>query len=186
MGYTNYSFEVVKDLIEQHNIKSVCDLGAQNNFAQPLLPAPYVSEWYTGQGIEYMSIDLSGENDSKKWDLSEPLKTNKKFDMVTDFGTSEHVKNYFQCLANMHKLCRVGGLIVHENPKTGNWPQHGFHYVDKDFYIQFAKAAEYDILMLEEHPAMWNDVDGWNIACVMRKTKNEFIGESQMPEYYKL
>lgn len=185
MGYTHYSFRIINDLLEHYELKSVCDLGAQNNFAQPILPAPYVSEFYKGLGIEYMSIDLNGENDSKKWDLSEPIKTTKKFDMVTDFGTSEHVRNYYQCLANMHKICKVGGLIVHENPKTGNWRSHGFHYVDKEFYVAFAKISGYDLLTIEEHPAMGNEVDGWNILCVMRKTIDNFIEERQMPKYYQ-
>lgn len=184
MGYTNKSFEIINKILSENEILSVIELGAQNNFNQPYLPAPYVSEWYIWSGIDYTAIDLNGENDSKKWDLSNPIKTNRKYDMVTDFGTSEHVSNYFQCLANMHKLCRVGGIIVHENPKTGNWPKHGYNYVDMQFYREFAAITGYDLLHIEEHPACMNTTDGWNIIAVMRKTKDAFIDEDQLPKFY--
>ena len=164
------------------HIKSVCDLGAQNNFAQPLLPTPYMSEWYKGKGItDYISIDLNGENDSKKWDLSQPVKTNKQFDLVADFGTSEHVKDLYQCFANVNKLCNVGGIMIHENPKTGSWPKHGFHYRDMKFYVDLAEAAGYALVQLEEHPACWNTADGWNIIAVMEKKKEGFIKREQFP-----
>lgn len=183
MGYTGKSIDIINPLIK--DVKSVCDLGAQNNYAQNRLPAPYMSEWWKNNGInDYMSIDLNGENDSKQWDLSEPLKTNKKFDLVTDFGTSEHVKDLYQCMANVNKLTKVGGIMVHENPKTGNWPQHGFHYRTMDWYKQFAELNGYHIMKLEEHPAMWNVTDGWNVIAVMIKMKEGFIEREQFPNAF--
>lgn len=180
MGYTNKSIDIINPYIAPG--KSVCDLGAQNNYAQPLLPAPYMSEWFKSNGItDYMAIDLNGENDSKKWDLSEPVKTNKQFDIVTDFGTSEHVKDLYQCFANVNKITKVGGYMIHENPKTGNWPGHGFHYRTVEFYKELAEVAGYDLIHTEEHPACWNTVDGWNIIAVMRKTKEGFISKDKFP-----
>lgn len=183
MGYTNKSIDIVNRYLRE--VKSVCDLGAQNNYAQPRLPAPYMSEWYKSNGIsDYMAIDLNGENESKQWDLSEPLKTTKKFDLVADFGTSEHVKDLYQCMLNVHNLTKVGGLMIHENPKTGNWPLHGFHYRDKDFYYQLAEMNGYQLEQLEEHPAMGNTTDGWNVIAVMRKTKEGFISREQFPHVH--
>lgn len=183
MGYTNKSIELVNRYLGE--IKTVCDLGAQNNYSQILSVAPYMSEWYKAKGItDYMAIDLSGENDSKKWDLSEPVKTSKKFDLVADFGTSEHVKDLYQCMANVNKLCKVGGLMIHENPKVGNWPKHGFHYRDQDFYYQLAEINGYQLEQIEEHPAMGNTTDGWNVIAVMRKTKEGFISREQFPKSY--
>lgn len=185
MGYTDKSIDIVNKYITQ--VKSVCDLGAQNNYAQPKLPAPYMSEWFKNNGItDYISIDLNGENESKQWDLSEPVKTNKQFDLVADFGTSEHVKDLFQCMANVNKLTKVGGLMIHENPKTGNWPGHGFHYRTIQFYEQLASVSGYDLLHTEEHPAMWNTTDGWNVIAVMRKNKEGFISKDKFPHVFTI
>lgn len=189
MGYTGKTIDVMNEIITMLKPKTVCDLGAQNNYAQPLLPAPFMSAWWINQGIdEYMSIDLSGENDSKKWNLSEPLKTNKKFDLVVDAGTSEHVKDYYQCFANMDKLCKVGGIIYKENPMTGHWPLHGLHYVSEQFYEDFGAnggAVCYQLIRLEKHYAMHNYETGGNIICVMRKIKEGFITREQMPQTFK-
>lgn len=182
MGVTGKSMEIMRPIIGQ--IKTVCELGAQNNYSVMSSPAPYMSEWWKARGIESMSIDLSGENDSKKWDLSEPLKTSKQFDMVTDFGTSEHVKDLYQCMVNVNKLTKVGGYMVHENPKTGNWPLHGYHYRTTDFYRELAKLNDYELIRIEEHPAMGNSFDGWNVIAVMKKTKEGFIDRDQFPKTY--
>lgn len=183
MGFTGKSRAIIEPFLI--DLKSVCDLGAQNNYDQPILPAPYISEWYKSKGIEYMAIDLSGENDSKKWDLSEPLKTNKKFDLVCDLGTSEHVKDLFQCFSNVNKLTKVGGVMIHENPKKENWPLHGYHYRTKEFYDELVSVAGYELILLEEHPACWNTTDGWNIIAVMRKLKEGFISRQQFPKVYE-
>lgn len=186
MGYTGKTFEAMHEIRVKFNPKTVCDLGAQNNYDQPKLPAPYTSQWWLSKGIkEYMCIDLNGENEAKKWDLSEPLKTNKTFDLVVDAGTSEHVKDYYQCLANIDKLTKVGGIIYRENPMTGHWPGHGYHYVTEQFYQELAPLAGYELIRLETHFAMHNYESGGNIIAVMRKTKEGFITREQMPQTYK-
>lgn len=182
MGYTSKSIEIVNKYLS--GVKSVCDLGAQNNYSQPHLPAPYMSEWYKQKGIEYVSIDINGENGSLAFDLSKPIKYDQTFDLVCDFGTGEHVEGFYHCMKNIDKLCKVGGIIIRENPKTGNWPGHGFNYVDVHFYYDLCEATGYELLHIEEWPAMGNDKDGWNVIAVMRKTKSGFIKE--LPKYYNV
>lgn len=181
MGYTNASIEILKPHLSAFT--TVCDFGAQNHHDLP--GVPFISEWFESKGKEYMCIDLNGENESKKWDLSEPLKTNKTFGLVGDLGTSEHVKDLFQCFDNVNKLTKVGGLMFHENPKTGNWPNHGYHYRTTKFYEELAALTGYKILHLDEHPACWNTTDGWIIRCIMVKTKDGFIEREQFPKTYK-
>jgi len=186
MGYTGHTIVHISALLNSKDItiNSICDLGAQNNFT--LQDTPYISEWYEKLGKEYMCIDLNGENHAKTWDLDKPLKTVKKFDLVVDAGTSEHTHDYYQCLANIDRLCKVGGYIYRENPKTKNWPKHGNNYIDTEFYIQLAKVAEYELVFLDENAAMGNITDGWNITAIMRKTKAGFIDREQLPTYYNV
>lgn len=185
MGYTNKTIDIIEPLLQQFNIKSVCDLGAQNDYSKDYKKPVYISEWYKSKGIEYVSIDLNGENDALTMDLSEPLKLKRQFDMVVDAGTSEHVKGYYQCLLNIHNLTKTNGIIVRENPKTGNWPKHGYNYVDINFYKDLSVlGSAYEILHLEEHPACWNITDGWNIIAVLKKVRKEFV--SELPKYYNV
>ena len=43
MGYTGFTISLVETVLAQGEVKNVIDLGAQNNYAQPTLPAPYMS-----------------------------------------------------------------------------------------------------------------------------------------------
>jgi hypothetical protein len=198
MGYTSFTIEKIQGLIDGYHPKTVIDLGAQNNYSQPQLPAPYMDEWYAGKGIDYVSIDINGENGSMAIDLSLPLVWHEvgKFwvqgsssyrfdiaDMLVDAGTSEHVgKNgafdweaIYNCWCTKFDLLKQGGIMYSENPMTGNWPGHGFQYYTKFFYLELEKLLDIKILDLGQHPAMGNTTDGWNVYCTFQKGNDEFI-----------
>jgi hypothetical protein len=190
MGYTAFTLRNIDLLIKQRGIKSVLDFGAQNNYAQPNLPAPYMSEWYKEKGIIYESIDLSGENGCVVQDLTEKfdLWANFKFDLCVDAGTLEHVSNLHAGLKNLFNHCKDGGYIYRENPKTGNWPGHGFNYMTEAFYIELQGITDIEIVRLGEHAAMGNYIDGWNIYCLMIKNGSKFPTFNQfkkLPIYKK-
>jgi SAM-dependent methyltransferase len=180
MGITSFDIE----LLDKYTIgvNSVCELGAQNLYDKeyPSYPVwPYANEYYEARGIKYTCIDLSEENNCLVHDLSKPLPIKEKFDMVTNFGTSEHVRDLYECLKNIHNLTKKSGIIICENPKIDNWPGHGFHYMTQAFYIDLAKLCGYTILEIGEHPAMGNITDGWNVFCVMRKGEDKFCTKAQ-------
>jgi len=184
MGYTSETIHRVEHIISTHGIRTVVDLGAQNNYSQPHLPAPYMSEWYLNRNIDYVAIDINGENGSLPLNLAMPLPDDiGQFDMLVDAGTSEHVGvdgafskwAIFQCWKNKHELVKPGGFMICENPKTGNWPGHGFNYYTEEFYTRLAKYCNYEILELGQHPAMGNVTDGWNIHCIIRKREDNLF-----------
>lgn len=194
MGYTGFTKQVIETIIKAYDPKSVMDLGSQQDYDQPNLPAPYISGWYEGKGIAYQCIDLNGENYAHVEDLGRVIdytsnSRDRVFsDLVVDAGTSEHVCRFeedsdkcefsceaiYNCWLNKHNLLKVGGIMINENPKTGNWPGHGFNYYTKEFYRQLEAASDYQIILLDEHPAMENRIDGWNVMCVMQKKGDKF------------
>jgi hypothetical protein len=182
MGITSFSIE----LIEKHKAdsKNVCELGAQNLYDKDYgFNFPYADTYYKANGIEYTCIDLNGENGALKIDLEKPQKFTGVYDLVTDFGTSEHVRDGYNIAKIIHDLVKVGGIVIQENPKTGSWPKHGFNYKTKEFYSKLAELCGYEILELGEHPAMGNNIDGWNVYCVWRKTNEEkFISKAKFKE----
>jgi hypothetical protein len=190
MGYTHFTVERIEDIIKLFKPQTVCDLGAQNMYNQPQLPAPYASSWYKMLGIDYYSIDINGENDSIILDLSKEMSlderrffVSKKVDMLIDAGTSEHVGDngkfsweaIYNCWKIKHDLLKNYGVMYSENPKTGNWPGHGFNYYTQDFYSELAGAAGYHIINTGVHPACNNTTDGWNVYCTLVKGKSDFI-----------
>ncbi len=192
MGITAFSIKLLDEVIEKNNSKTVMELGAQNLYNQPALPAPYAHEYYEAKGLKYECIDLSKENNCIVMDLSIPQTIGEQYDLVTDFGTSEHVgvdgkhsiEAYYNCWNTKHGLLSVNGVMVNENPKTGNWIGHGFNYVDKGFYELLCEAQGYELIELGEHPAMGNVTDGWNVYCIFRKVNsNPFIS---LDEFKKL
>jgi len=115
MGYTQFTIDLISRHLE--GVKSVVDLGSQNLYAGQYDPnkPPFVSEWYKSKGIEYVSVDLAGDNNSVKGDLSRIFsltnsliptlhpELNQKllFDLVIDAGTSEHIvkTNHYESVA---------------------------------------------------------------------------------------
>lgn len=157
------------------------ELGAQNVYNTQNY-ADVAKALFESMGVIHTSIDIHEHQGAIEADLREPLTfTKSKFDVVTDFGTCEHLDgSLYEGFKNIHNLCKKGGLMIHENPKTGNWPEHGYHYFTKDFYTELAEKAGYEILELTEEAAMGNFHNGWNVCCVLRKLDaNQFVTEEE-------
>jgi len=186
MGYTSHTVGMLQLIIDEYKPKNVLDLGAQNLYNQPNLPAPYASEWYDELGIEYECIDLSKENNAHPIDLAYPHPSIEEgyiqYDMVVDAGTSEHVgingafswEAIYNCWKTKFKAVKKGGIIYSENPKTGNWPGHGFQWYTADFYHEMDKHSGLCLLKWGEVCAMGNCTDGKNIWAVQQKTSDHF------------
>ena len=65
-------------------------------------------------------LDITGENGSMTLNLSTELIIDKQYDLITNFGTSEHVANQFTCWKNIHSFCKLGGYVISEIPETGS------------------------------------------------------------------
>ena len=180
MGITDFSLLILNKYVKAND--KVLELGAQNLYASEFEGSPYADLYYKRKQCKYTCLDLNEENNALNLDLATKLSLDK-YNVVTDFGTSEHVgingkhdaKAFYNCWLNKHNACEVGGLIISENPKTGNWPGHGFNYVTENFYRKLAEYNGYEILEIGEHPAMNNIENGWNIYCVLRKTQDKFM-----------
>lgn len=128
--------------------------------------------YFKDLGHEVKSIDILGCQGSEVADLRTDLGFKPIFHMVNDCGSKEHVDgSLWQAFKNIHEACAVGGIMIHENPKTGNWPLHGHHYMTEEFYRTFAVLCRYEMLEITSEAAMGNDVDGWNVCAVLRKTE---------------
>jgi len=123
---------------------SICELGNQKiKFLKHRLPA---GRYYRKLGVKYhISLDLNGKNGAMAVDLDKPVpgKLLNKFDLVTDYGTIEHVNNQYQVFRNMHDVCKEGGIMLHALPPSGHWPGHGRYYYSESFFEQLARICNY-------------------------------------------
>ena len=109
------------------------ELGCQNIYADGYTPmTTSLFEFPNRFGVIMETWDILGCQNSKIVDLREPINQEHYgiYDVVTDFGTTEHVDgNYYQARKNIHNACKVGGMMIHETPLTGHWHGHGHNYL---------------------------------------------------------
>jgi hypothetical protein len=203
MGYTLAEVNLISKYVKPG--MSVLDFGSQNLYVNPLENPPFVSQWYNQIGIaDYTCIDLAGDNNALRIDVSKERTWPRQYDLVVDGGFGEHIVQaeeyetisfhgghinsvypkegqvtnkllgFYNFWVNKYKLCKNGGMIVSVNPKTGNWPGHCYHYLTQDFYFGITHLLDCDIVELTESPAMGNTETGWNIICILEKQSDRF------------
>lgn len=182
MGITQKSLDRLLPYIAPGMV--MLELGAQNMYDN-VHYGRIAKHFFKEYGLEHFSIDIKAHQEAEQMDLRKDLKFNESFDIVTNYGTLEHVDgSLYVPFSNIHDACNVGGIMVHENPKTGSWPKHGYHYFSESFYEKLAKGCGYEILEISQEPAMGNTKDGWNICAVLRKThKSKFIAQTTFDTY---
>lgn len=183
MGITQFSMNMIRQYGgEAKDIRHLL-VGCQNMYDNQHY-GQIAQKYYRELGQDVVSIDITGCQDSITHDLREPLEMDK-FDFISQHGTLEHVETregFYLAHKHLHDVLKMEGIIIHENPKAGNWKGHGNHYLTQDFYLDLAVLMDYNVLAIGEHPAMSNTKDGWNIYCVFQIidiTQKEFISEQE-------
>jgi hypothetical protein len=137
-------------------------------------------EYYSNLGFTHTSIDINGKDGALNLDLSTDLGEIGQFDLVTDMGTTEHVPDVYNCLKNVFNACKVGGVMIHKNPKTGNFPGHGQHFFTLEFWNQYAELCSLEKLDIYPHAIYHNTKDGWECIAILKKTEgSKFLTEKQ-------
>jgi len=98
-------------------------------------------------GFGYRALDIFEAERTTLFDLNFDSPGNDlagRFDLVTNFGTTEHVINQLQCFRTMHELARVGGIFYHDLPH-GGFPEHGYFHYTSRFFEDLARVNGYAI-----------------------------------------
>jgi hypothetical protein len=116
LGFIQQSLYVYKPDLRFEQYKMV-ELGDQTLRLKGFLhhdTARYLAkEYFESMGFEHISIDIHGKFGAVPLDLSKPIKKWKgRFDVLTNFGTSEHVDDQYECFKNMHDLVKKDGVYV--------------------------------------------------------------------------
>jgi hypothetical protein len=110
----------------------------------PFLEARLIYRWLFGCA-DYHAVDLGAANELYRLDLNYPFDLERRFDMVINNGTSEHIFNQANVFAMMHHHTEVGGHMIHYTPCLG-WIDHGFYNVQPTFFFDLAKYNCYEVV----------------------------------------
>jgi len=123
------------------------NLAPKNNIKESDIKV--ASDMYKALGfLNYKCIDTDGRHDALYFDLNENINKkgfNEQFDLVTNFGTSEHCFDQYHCFMNIHNLCKDGGMMIHIVPMHGGL-NHGFYNYHPNFFFSLAAANDYKIV----------------------------------------
>jgi hypothetical protein len=125
---------------------SVCELGDQwITHGTRRLARDFYRELGCGR---YESIDANGRG-TIRYDLNRKWKGEYGvFDLVTDFGTGEHVFDQAQVWRTLHGLAKVGGFIAFDRPSQG-YRAHCYYLTAPCLYDDLARANHYRVVRLE-------------------------------------
>jgi SAM-dependent methyltransferase len=184
---------------------SVCELGDQ--FVGTKQGRVLARDWYRSQGIErYECLDANGLNGAIAFDLNLPLveydgvmgvplyhirgdlygekrlaEMRGTFDLVTDFGTGEHVWNQDQVWRTLHELCKPSGHIVFDRPTQG-YGGHCFYLIDRAVIAALCHFNGYVPIWIGRARTTRGEL----LRGILRKPKEEFpFATPQQGRYFK-
>jgi hypothetical protein len=111
--------------------------------------------WFEAIGVDHTSVDLNGRNGALRKDLMLPLELGK-FDIVTNFGTTEHVAVQKPAWRNIAEAC--GRVFVSTTPAPHTFVRHGRWYPTTAFYQEFAALNGFRIERMERFEVGTNKV----------------------------
>lgn len=115
------------------------------------------------------SIDLQGTEAALPLDLNGPLDLPRRYNIVINTGTTEHVFDQRRVFQSIHDYCEPGGLIVHNAPHQA--PEHGFYSYSRCFFDDIAAANGYELLYAAT--AVLDERCGTLFHLAYRKTRDE-------------
>lgn len=101
-------------------------------------------------GATHVSFDTNGKDGTLPLDLSKPLPEEHRgqYDLVTNFGTTEHVEeSQYWAWRNIHELAAEGAVVLHTLPEVGAWPGHGKYHYKIRRVSNLARACRSDVLI---------------------------------------
>jgi hypothetical protein len=108
-------------------------------------PTLFLGDVLTRTEVEYVSLDVVSARYAELFDLNihslAPDKRNS-FDIVVNFGTTEHLMNQFNSFKVIHEACRPGGYMFHQLPSTG-YINHGYFCYNALMFKELAEANGY-------------------------------------------
>jgi len=102
-----------------------------NNLAKEIIPKNLFEERY---GIsQYDDFDINGKAKYYLYLTNKlPDFLKEKYYTIMDIGTSEHIFDIANTFKNIYKMCKVGGVVIHDLP-LHHWGHGWFNFTERTF-----------------------------------------------------
>ena len=117
----------------------------------------YLGSLLSGVGFDYTAFDIFEAPNTRLMDLNihfVPSDLQSKFDLVTNYGTTEHVLNQMLAMRSVHDLAKPGGLIHHDLP-FGGYYLHCYFKYNPGVFHDLATANGYRLIFQEISSGKW-------------------------------
>lgn len=107
---------------------------------------PYAEDFYRHLGMDYACIDF--DEHSVNLDLNfdkAPDNMRQKFNLTTNYGTTEHIVNQANAFEVIHDLTVTGGTMIHTVPFQG-FVRHGLFNYTFQFFWMLARSNMYEVI----------------------------------------
>ncbi|MCE7997266.1 MAG: class I SAM-dependent methyltransferase [Rhodobiaceae bacterium] len=107
----------------------------------------FVGQLFEKAGFVYNAIDIADGYRTTIVDLNHqnpPEDFVGKFDLVLNFGTTEHLLNQYNAFRFIHNSVKVGGYIVHSLPCVG-YSNHGYLTYTPRCFFDLAGYNQYEV-----------------------------------------
>jgi hypothetical protein len=118
----------------------------------------YLGRLLKAVGFQYTALDIFEAADTRVFDLNiqfVPEDLRARFDLVTNYGTTEHVLNQMLAMRSIHDLVKPGGIIHHDLP-MGGYYLHCYFVYRPGLLHDLASANGYDLVFQEISRGAWN------------------------------
>ena len=138
--------------------------------------------------IEHVSIDWNGKHGALKMDLAEPItKWKNYFDMVTNYGTTEHVLGgQYEAFQNIHNFTKVGGAMIHCIPMVGYFKRHCRYHYYPDFATVLAEENGYDCYFNDKINVHRTRDEFLLSAVLVKKNNDDFMTQADFNNMGKI
>lgn len=195
MGIRHDALERLEEnlsLISKPNGRSMLELGCQNIYAPNFNEGFIAQDYWKELGIDITTWDILACQKAIKMDLREFIPVEKEYDIVTNYGTLEHIdgiaSDLYTAFKNVHNHCKVGGIMIHEFPLIDHWPNNeghwGYHWFSLKWAESFAEYCKYETIDLGIQYAMHNYETGGLVHCTWKKTSTHFISWTAFQDFY--
>ena len=144
-----------------HSIADRLSIGSSYDSTTGGTNGAFVGELLEKAGFTYHAVDIADGYGTTILDLNHeptPSKFVEAFDLVMNFGTTEHLLNQYNAFKVIHDSVKVGGYIVHSLPCVG-YTNHGYFTYTPRCMFDLAGYNEYEVLgFWFEGPAGANDL----------------------------
>src|ERR1700687_1840783 len=108
----------------------------------------FIAELLDLVDMEYLGYDVCPSPGTEIFDLNIqrlPEAKRNYFDIILNFGTTEHLINQLNAFEVMHDAMQLGGISYHQLPSVG-WIDHGYFNYNGLFIDDLAKANDYEVV----------------------------------------